>query len=129
MIVSFLDKLEDFMEEIALAGYKKSVEPMLNDIGFDVNVPNAQGKNVPTRINLAPTFGTSLGEALSETYEEGKRLMSPVKEAMANYATNIINNNVNNNSSGSGFLGAPVHNGSDAIRGMYRFLEPPSQSK
>ena len=124
------DKLEDFMEEIALAGYKKSVEPMLNDLGFDVDVPNAQGKNVPTRINLAPTFGTSLGEALSETYEEGKRLMSPIKEGMANYATNIINNNVNNSTSAPmPAISAPVHNGSDAIRGMYRFLEPPNQSK
>ena len=117
------DKLEDFMEEIALAGYKKSVEPMLNDIGFDVDVPDAQGKNVPTRINLAPTFGTSLGEALSETYEEGKRLMSPIKEGMANYATNIINNNVNNATPAPmPAIGAPVHNGSDVIRGMHRYM-------
>jgi hypothetical protein len=123
------DKLEDFIEEIALQGYKKSVEPKLNDIGFNVDVPDAQGKMTPTRINLAPTFGTSLGEALNETYQQSKELMDPAKQAMANYATNIINN-INNNNKSADVLpapSAPVYGpGSGAL---LRYFETPNQSK
>jgi len=126
------DKLEDFIEQTALEGYKKSIEPMLNDIGFNMDVPDAQGNMVSKKISLSPSFGTSLGEALNETYQQSKELMDPAKEAMANYATNIINNNVNNNNNSSGSLpatNAPVYNRNPTMDGMYRFLGSPVQGK
>jgi hypothetical protein len=119
------DKLEDFIEQVAMEGFKKSVEPMLNDIGFNVDVPDAQGNMVSKRINLAPTFGTSLGEALSETYEQGKDLLNPAKEAMANYATTTINNVNSAPPAPMPAVNSSVYNPSPTQGGLYKFFGTP----